>query len=334
MKKTLTVVLITLICLVAFASCEKNCEHITGEWEHNETGHWQPIICSLNTCDLEETPIYDHIDEDTDGVCDVCGYKPDDNLNDNSDNNSNNNANNDTNNNNGDANNNTDDNSNDNSNTTENDGDGTTENGGNGTTDVFDDGMVRTVLNGGGQGAPSLPYYVSTEIVKRCLIADGTVNANIYLGHDRWFDDLVYFTELESPLTKDELKNCTFSIVAYYNNGKNYVEVANGIDYSSNMYDVTIKDLWDGDDYKGYVVNYSQFEEIELDISSMLGVSYGYIIIELRITLPDGSQAGVMSDSVYYSVTDTEIVFGLVSNPIAHEGDPGIITHGWTYEKK
>ena len=66
MKKTLTVVLITLICLVAFASCEKNCEHITGEWEHNETGHWQPIICSLNTCDLEETPIYDHIDEDTD----------------------------------------------------------------------------------------------------------------------------------------------------------------------------------------------------------------------------------------------------------------------------
>ena len=320
MKKTLTVVLITLICLVAFASCEKNCEHITGEWEHNETGHWQPIICSLNTCDLEETPIYDHIDEDTDGVCDVCGYKPDDNLNDNSDNNSNNNANNDTNNNNGDANNNTDDNSNDNSNTTENDGDGTTENGGNGTTDVFDDGMVRTVLNGGGQGAPSLPYYVSTEIVKRCLIADGTVNANIYLGHDGWIED--------------ELKNCTFSIVAYYNNGKNYVEVSNGIDYSSNMYDVTIKDLWDGDDYKGYVVNYSQFEEIELDISSMLGVSYGYIIIELRITLPDGSQAGVMSDSVYYSVTDTEIVFGLVSNPIAHEGDPGIITHGWTYEKK
>ena len=320
MKKTLTVVLITLICLVAFASCEKNCEHITGEWEHNETGHWQPIICSLNTCDLEETPIYDHIDEDTDGVCDVCGYKPDDNLNDNSDNNSNNNANNDTNNNNGDANNNTDDNSNDNSNTTENDGDGTTENGGNGTTDVFDDGMVRTVLNGGGQGAPSLPYYVSTEIVKRCLIADGTVNANIYLGHDGWIED--------------ELKNCTFSIVAYYNNGKNYVEVADGIDYSSNLYDVTIKDLWDGNDYKGYVVNYSQFEEIELDISSMLGVSYGYIIIELRITLPDGSQAGVMSDSVYYSVTDTEIVFGLVSNPIAHEGDPGIITHGWTYEKK
>ena len=202
----------------------------------------------------------------------------------------------------------------------ENDGDGTTENGGNGTTAVVDDGMVRTVINGGGQGAPSLPYYVSTEIVKCCLIADGTVNANIYLGHDGWI--------------KDELKNCTFSIVAYYNNGKNYVEVANGIDYSSNMYDVTIKDLWDGDDYKGYVVNYSQFEEIELDISSMLGVSYGYMIIELRITLPDGSQAGVMSDSVYYSVTDTEIVFGLVSNPIAHEGDPGIITHGWTYEKK
>ncbi len=322
MKKTLTVVLITLIYLLAFASCQKNCEHIKGEWEYDEAAHWQPITCSLNTCDLEAPPTYDHIDEDTDGVCDVCGYlKPEDNLNDNSDNN------------NGDANNNTDDDSNDNSNSTENDGDGTIENGDNGTTNVVDDGMVRTVLNGGGQGAPSLPYYVSTEIVKRCLIADGTVNANIYLGHDGWFGDLVYFTELERPLTMEELKNSTFSIVAYYNNSKNYVELANGMDYSSNLYDVAIKDLWDDNDYNGYVVNYSQFEEVELDIGSMLGVSYGYIIIELRITLSDGSQAGVMSDSVYYSVTETEIVFGLVSNPIAHEGDPGIITHGWTYEK-
>ena len=220
---------------------------------------------------------------------------------------------------------------NNNDDTTENGGNGTTENGGNGTTNVVDDGMVRTVLNGGGQGAASLPYYVSTEVVKRCLITDETVNAKIYLGHDGWFDDLVYFTELERPLTMDELKNCTFSIVAYYNNGKDYVELANGIDYSSNLYDVAITDSWDGNDYNGYVVSYSQFEEIELDIDSMLGVSYGYIIFELRITLPDGSQAGVMSDSVYYSVTDTEIVFGLVSNPIAHEGDPGIITNGWTY---
>lgn len=298
MKKTLTVVLFTLIGIVVFPSCKKSCEHIKGEWKYDEAGHWQPIACSLNTCDLEETPIYDHIDEDTDGVCDVCGYlKSEDNLNDNSNTNSN-----------------------DNYNTSENGGDDATENGDNGTTDIIDDGMVRTILNGGGFGAPSLPYYVSTEVAKRCLIADGTVNANIYLGHDGGF--------------KDELKNCTYSIVAYYNNGKNYVEVANGIDYSSNLYDVTIKDLWDGDDYKGCVVNYSQFEGIELDISSMLGVSYGYIIIELRITLPDGSQAGVMSDSVYYSVTDTEIVFGLVSNPIAHEGDKGIITHGWTYEGK
>ena len=215
-----------------------------------------------------------------------------------------------------------------------NSGNGTTENGGNGTTNVVDDGMVRTVLNSGGQGAASLPYYVSTEVVKRCLITDETVNAKIYLGHDGWFGDLVYFTELERPLTMDELKKCTFSIVAYYNNGKDYVELANGIDYSSNLYDVAITDSWNGNDYNGYVISYSQFEEIELDINSMLGVSYGYIIFELRITLPDSSQAGVMSDTVYYSVTETEIVFGLVSNPIAHEGDPGIITNGWTYEEK
>ena len=215
--------------------------------------------------------------------------------------------------------------------TTDVGGNGTTDIGGNGTTNVGGNEMVRTVLDGGGLGGPSLPYYVSTEIVKRCLISDGTVSAKIFLGHDRWFSDLVYFTELDRPLSIEELKDCTFSLVAYYNSGTNYVEIANNIDYSSELYDVTIQDQWVGEDYNGYVVNYSKFVDVDFDISSMVGVSYGYVIIGLRITLPDGSQAGVMSDSVYYSVTDTEIVFGLVSNPIAHEGDEGIITHGWTY---
>ena len=63
---------------------------------------------------------------------------------------------------------------------TESDGNDTN---GEGTTDAVDDGMVRTVLNGGGMGGASLPHYVSTEIVKRCSISDGFVSANVYLGH-------------------------------------------------------------------------------------------------------------------------------------------------------
>lgn len=207
----------------------------------------------------------------------------------------------------------------------------TTENGGNGTTDVVDDGMVRTVLNGGGFGAPSLPYYVSTEIIKRCMISDRTISANIYLGHD-WFGDSVVFSDFDYALSVDDLKDCSFTLVADYN-GKKRVVVAENIDYASDLYDVTVRDLWEGDAYKGYVVNYSQFQQIDLDLNSMIGVSYGYVNIELRIQLPDGSQSWVMGDTLYYSVTDTEIVFGLVSNPIAHEGDKGIITKGWEYSK-
>ena len=199
----------------------------------------------------------------------------------------------------------------------------------NGTTgNIVDDGMVRTVLNGG--GAPSLPYYVSTEIVKHCLISNGVVNANVYLGHAGWFNDLVYFSDLDRPLTKDELKECSFSLVAEYN-GKNRVVLADNLDYAAESYKVKVLDLWDGDDYMGTVVTYSQYKQVDLDIYYMKDVPYGYVNIELRIQTPEGKEAWVMRDTLYYSVTDTEIVFGLVSDPITNEGDVGIITNGWTY---
>lgn len=157
--------------------------------------------------------------------------------------------------------------------------------GGSGITDVVDDGMVRTVLNGGGIGAPSLPYYVSTEIVERCFISDRKVNANIYLGHNRWQDDSVYFSELDHAISKDELKNCSFTLVANYN-GEKRIVIADDVDYASDLYDVTIRDMWEGDVYKGSVVNYSKFEQVNFDIASLLGVSYGFVNIELRVKLP------------------------------------------------
>ena len=217
---------------------------------------------------------------------------------------------------------------NNNDDTAENGGSGTTENGDNGTNNVVDDGMVHTVLNGGGQGAASLPHYVSTEVVKRCLISNETVSANIYLGHAT-FRNSVAFSDF--VLDVSELQNCSFSIIANYNGATNVVLVEN-VNYTDELYKITTTDLYDENEvYKGNVVNYSKYHSVNLDIASMMGVPYGYVNIELHLQLPDGTESVVVSDTVYYSVTETEIVFGLVSNPIAHEGDPGIITNGWTY---
>lgn len=207
----------------------------------------------------------------------------------------------------------------------------TTENGGNGTTDVVDDGMVRTVLNDGGQWTPSLPHYVSTEIIKRCSISDEFVSAKIYLGHPM-FRDSVAFSDF--VLEMSELQDCLFSIVVNYN-GENRVTVTDNINYIDELYKITTTHLYDENEvYKGSVVNYSKYHSVNLDIASMMGVPYGYVNIELQIHLPDGTESVVMSNTIYYSVTETEVIFGLVSNPIAHEGDPGIITNGWTYEEK
>lgn len=215
--------------------------------------------------------------------------------------------------------------------TTENDGNGTFGSDGKGTIEAVDDGMVRTVLDGGGMGAVSLPHYVSTEIGKRWLISDGFVSANVYLGHPP-FRGSVAFSDF--ALDMSELQNCSFSIIADYN-GNQRVTVMENVNYTDALYNVTTTALFDENEvYKGSVVNYSKYHNIDLDIASLVGVTYGYVNIELQIQLPDGTTSVVTSDILYYSVTDTEIVFGLVSDPVAHEGDPGIITHGWTYEKK
>lgn len=210
-------------------------------------------------------------------------------------------------------------------------GNGTTDVGGNGTTDVGDDGMVRTVLNGSGNGASSLPHYVSIEIIERCLISDEVVSANVFLGHPI-FRDSVAFSDFSLDI--DILQNCSFSIVVNYN-GEKSITAVEDVDYMDASYNITTTDLYNEVEvYKGTVVNYSKYHQVNLNLNSIIGVSDGYLNVELHIELPDGTQHIVMSDTLYYSVTDTEVVFGLVSNPIAHEGDKGVITNGWTYVNK
>ncbi len=199
------------------------------------------------------------------------------------------------------------------------------DNGDNGTTSTTINGTVKTVLNG--FGAASLPHYISAEITKRCYVAEGSVAAKVFIGHPT-FRDTVAFSDF--LLSKEELQNCSFSIVVNYN-GKKSATVVNNIDYIDAAYKVSIRDIYDGEVYKGSNVNYSKYHSISLDLNKMTSVSYGFVNIELYITLSDGTQSVVTDTTLYYSVVDGEIVFGLRSNPAAHEGDEGVITHGWTY---
>lgn len=74
MKRIFAISICAIMCVMLLASCEKSCVHTYGDWQYNEYGHWQPITCSLNTCNLEESPISDHVDDNTDNICDICGY--------------------------------------------------------------------------------------------------------------------------------------------------------------------------------------------------------------------------------------------------------------------
>ena len=76
MKKLLSLLLSVVTCLSICASCTSlKHEHITGSWEYNETQHWRGITCTWNQC-LFDLLFEDHVDNDGNGECDVCGYLP------------------------------------------------------------------------------------------------------------------------------------------------------------------------------------------------------------------------------------------------------------------
>ena len=74
MKKSWVACLAVCLSLMSLPSCGSfKHEHISA-WQYNETQHWQNITCTWNKCDFLLPPPENHIDENTDGVCDVCGY--------------------------------------------------------------------------------------------------------------------------------------------------------------------------------------------------------------------------------------------------------------------
>ena len=76
MKKLLALCLTAVLCLCCLASCVSIIPHAHTEgdvWEYNENQHWKPINCVFNICEINIVS-YEHVDENNDGVCDVCGY--------------------------------------------------------------------------------------------------------------------------------------------------------------------------------------------------------------------------------------------------------------------
>ena len=74
MKKLLALCLTAVLCLTFFASCTPlKHEHIS-EWKYNEHTHWQSVICTTSQCDFNMPAPENHVDDDKNGVCDVCGY--------------------------------------------------------------------------------------------------------------------------------------------------------------------------------------------------------------------------------------------------------------------
>lgn len=188
--------------------------------------------------------------------------------------------------------------------------------------------VVRTKLNTG-MGAPSLPHFVSAETLKFHSVTDTTIDVNVYLGHD-FYNDIIAFSEF--VLSKDELKNYTFEIAINYNNEQTAI-VLNNVDYANSLYDVKVSDLYEDDVYMGSVVHYNKYHTVSLDTQLLTNKTYGFINVQLMIkSLQDGSESIVMNTTLYYSVTQQQIIFGLRENPVLHEGDDGAITCGWEYK--
>lgn len=75
MKKLISLSLVLMILVTCLASCDTLMhKHINGDWEMDETHHWQKVNCSWNICKSYATSYGEHCDNDGDYVCDECGY--------------------------------------------------------------------------------------------------------------------------------------------------------------------------------------------------------------------------------------------------------------------
>ena len=76
MKKLFAILVCAIMCVTLLASCDsEEHEHTMSDWKHNEIEHWKEPVCGRNNCSVqaEVHELGEHVDENYDGICDVCG---------------------------------------------------------------------------------------------------------------------------------------------------------------------------------------------------------------------------------------------------------------------
>ena len=183
--------------------------------------------------------------------------------------------------------------------------------------DTVDNTKVQTKIGEEAQ----LPQFMSLEVDRHNALSSGdAIDVDVYMGYIILNEDRATFSDIVVP--EEDFENYTFALEINYNNEARVVapdDVNYFAEYRCNMY----QDL----------VQYNKYNTVQLDIDKMTGKSYGFVNVELYMISNTNQRYWVSAETLYYSVTETEIVFGLVSNPVATEGDPGIITKGWTYQE-
>lgn len=53
--------------------CPIKHEHIVDDWYIEEEHHYKQTVCTWHSCDID-CPLLPHIDTDSNGLCDDCGY--------------------------------------------------------------------------------------------------------------------------------------------------------------------------------------------------------------------------------------------------------------------
>ena len=176
-------------------------------------------------------------------------------------------------------------------------------------------GKVQTTI---GEEA-HLPQFMSLEADKHNALSNGSaISVDVYMGYDILNKDGAAFSDIIVP--ESDFGKYTFVLEVNYNNEERVIVLD-----SVNYFEEYRCDMYQG------IVRYSKYNTVQLDTTKMTGKSYGFVNVELYMISDTNERYYVSAETLYYSVTDTEIVFGLVSNPVATEGDPGIITKGWEY---
>lgn len=75
MKKRIFLSAILSLTVVFLSGCSFIHKHTADEeWSSNEFAHWKNVTCNLGMCKIDPA-ISEHVDEDGDRHCDICGYE-------------------------------------------------------------------------------------------------------------------------------------------------------------------------------------------------------------------------------------------------------------------